>query len=89
MHVFCYIQENAINELTHEWEAEPVATGVPYVINVSLPAEEPRLYALILEVFDHAGNVGYARRLLLYDNSSAVSLNTSTASIRVTTANPR
>ena len=80
-------KENAISEHTLEWEAESVPSGGPYIFTVSLPAEEPRLYALILEVFDHAGNVGYARSLLFYDNSSTVELLSNT-SLRVTSANP-
>ena len=40
-----------------------------------LPEETPRLYAILLEVHDNAGehgNVAYARRFVLYDNSSSV-----------------
>ena len=51
-----------------------------------LPAEEPRLYAVLLEVHDHAGehgNVAYARRFVLYDNSSTVEF---TGSLRVESA---
>ncbi|KAK7101794.1 hypothetical protein V1264_020121 [Littorina saxatilis] len=81
------VQENAIKDLTVEWEAEQTTTGSVYVRSVSLPAEEPLLYAIILEVLDKAGNVGYSRRLVLYDNSSDVMIK-STASLRVTHANP-
>ena len=86
--VLACTQENAIKIHTVAWEAESIPAGGPYDIGVSLPREEPHMYALILEVFDHAGNVGYARRLLLYDNSSTVELLPS-ASLRVTSANPK
>ena len=46
------------------------------------------MYALILEVHDKAGNVAYARRLLLLDNSSSVELMPS-RSLSVVHANPR
>ena len=46
------------------------------------------MYALILEVHDKAGNVGYARRLLLLDNSSSVDLMHS-SSLSVVHSNPR
>nr|KAG5704406.1 hypothetical protein BaRGS_031112 [Batillaria attramentaria] len=47
-----------------------------------------RLYAIILEVHDKAGNVNYARRLVLYDNTSTVELKPS-ASLHVVSANPQ
>ena len=67
----------------------PWLAGRPYYVTVTLPEEEEgaRLYALILEVHDKAGNVGYARRLLLLDNSSSVELMTN-SSLRVVHANP-
>ena len=68
----------------YSWRA-----GGPYDVTVTLPEEEegPRLYALILEVHDRAGNVGYARRLLLLDNSSSVELMPS-SSLSAVHANP-
>nr|KAG5706484.1 hypothetical protein BaRGS_032877 [Batillaria attramentaria] len=51
-----------------------------------LPEEgAARLYAVILEVHDKAGNVAYARRLVLYDNTSSVQLNAS-ASVSLASA---
>ena len=41
--------------------------------DITLP-DEPALYAVALEVHDAAGNVGRARRFVLYDNSSTVAL---------------
>ena len=41
--------------------------------DITLPAE-PALYTVVLEVHDEAGNVGRARRFVLYDNSSTVAL---------------
>ena len=55
---------------------------------VTLPPREPRLYALVLEVQDRAGNVAHARRLVLYDNSSRLLLNTRSA-LTVLSADPR
>ena len=58
-------------------------------VTVTLPEEDTsRLYAILLEVHDKAGNVGYARRLLLLDNSSSVQLS-SADSLNVIHANPR
>ena len=54
---------------------------------MTLPATEPRLYAILLEVHDVAGNVGYARRLVLYDNSSRIALDPH-RSLVVVSANP-
>ena len=71
-----------------EWKANVTSRSGPYDVTVSLPEEEPRLYAVILEVHDKAGNVGYARRLLLCDNSSTVQLH-NTAELKVTSANPQ
>ena len=42
-------------------------------VDITLP-DEPALYAVALEVHDAAGNVGRARRFVLYDNSSTVGL---------------
>ena len=36
--------------------------------------DEPALYTVVLEVHDEAGNVGRARRFVLFDNSSTVEL---------------
>ena len=41
--------------------------------DITLP-DEPALYTVVLEVHDGAGNVGRARRFVLYDNSSTVAL---------------
>ena len=41
--------------------------------DIALP-NEPALYTVVLEVHDGAGNVGRARRFVLYDNSSTVAL---------------
>ena len=62
---------------THQWNASTSSSGT-YDVTVPLPAEEPRLYAVLLEVHDHAGehgNVAYTRRFVLYDNSSTVDFN--------------
>ena len=67
----------ARKSLTHEWEASASSKGI-YDVTLPLPAEEPRLYAVLLEVHDHAGehgNVAYARRFVLYDNSSIIDMN--------------
>ena len=67
-------QESAITELTQVKNASNYS-GYIYTFKVILPQnDEAQLYALILEVHDKAGNVGYARRLLLLDNSSSVEL---------------
>ena len=79
-------QENAITGLT-QVKTSSVYTHT-YTFKVPLPQiDEARLYALILEVHDKAGNVGYARRLLLLDNSSSVELWPS-SSLNVIHANP-
>ena len=86
----CATQNNAIPGLTLSWNASvtPRLAGGPYDVTVTLPEEKgPRLYAVILEVHDKAGNVGYARRLLLLDNSSSVELMPS-SSLSVVHANP-
>nr|KAG5709999.1 hypothetical protein BaRGS_030075 [Batillaria attramentaria] len=58
-------------------------------LRLILPEEDAtRLYAVILEVHDKAGNVAYARRLVLYDNTSTVLINSS-ASLQVGSADPR
>ena len=70
------IQFAARKNFIHEWEASKSPNG-RYDVTVPLPAEEPRLYAVLLEVHDHAGehgNVAYARRFVLYDNSSTVDM---------------
>ncbi|CAC5378371.1 unnamed protein product [Mytilus coruscus] len=41
-------------------------------VDIQLPEKNPMLYAVLLEVKDKANNVGYARRFVLYDNSSYV-----------------
>ena len=80
-------QENAITELTQVKNAT-LSSLYTYNFRVTLPeTNEARLYALILEVHDKAGNVGYARRLLLLDNSSSVELWPS-SSLSVIHANP-
>ncbi|KAK7496784.1 hypothetical protein BaRGS_00011993, partial [Batillaria attramentaria] len=79
------VQHNARNDHTVEWDA---STGGLFAQTVFLPEEDDvRLYALILEVHDKAGNVAYARRLVLYDNNSTVLINSS-ASFQVVSANP-
>ncbi|KAK7501886.1 hypothetical protein BaRGS_00006972, partial [Batillaria attramentaria] len=71
---------------TIEWES--TASGI-FNRTVILPEEDAtRLYAVILEVHDKAGNVAYARRLVLYDNTSTVLINSS-ASLQVGSADPR
>ena len=84
-------QDNAIAGLTKVWNASVYSwrAGGPYDVTVTLPEEQDaRMYALILEVHDKAGNVGYARRLLLLDNSSSVELMPS-SSLNVVHANPK
>ncbi|XP_063447914.1 uncharacterized protein LOC134727462 [Mytilus trossulus] len=44
-------------------------------VDIQLPEKNPMLYAVLLEVKDKANNVGYARRFVLYDNSSYVVTN--------------
>ena len=66
-------QFTAINNLTVEFNATSAASI--YDVTMRLPEETPRLYAVLLEVHDNAGehgNVAYARRFVLYDNSSSV-----------------
>ncbi|XP_052073992.1 uncharacterized protein LOC127711868, partial [Mytilus californianus] len=41
-------------------------------VDIQLPEKNPMLYAVLLEVKDKANNVGYARRFVLYDNSSYI-----------------
>ena len=80
-------QENALpRPQVKKAKAHPPFT---YTFRVTLPEnDKARLYALILEVHDKAGNVGYARRLLLLDKSSSVELKRS-SSLRFTNANPK
>ena len=88
---FLSTQDNAIAGLTKVWNASVYSSwaGGPYDVTVTLPEEQDaRMYALILEVHDKAGNVGYARRLLLLDNSSSVELMPS-SSLNVVHANPK
>nr|KAG5686569.1 hypothetical protein BaRGS_027226 [Batillaria attramentaria] len=76
------VKESALKNFTTEWPE----TGGPYDVHFQLPElDAVRLYAIILEVHDNAGNVGYARRLVLYDNSSTVEVATP---LKVTSANP-
>ncbi|KAK7493739.1 hypothetical protein BaRGS_00015068, partial [Batillaria attramentaria] len=83
------VQENARKTYSLEWNANLTARGGPYNLTVRLPDEgAARLYAIILEVHDKAGNVNYARRLVLYDNTSTVELKPS-ASLHVVSANPQ
>ncbi|KAK7496776.1 hypothetical protein BaRGS_00011985 [Batillaria attramentaria] len=83
------LEENARSSHTIEWDVQETSTGGPFDKTITLPEEgSARLYAVILEVHDHAGNVAYARRLILYDNSSYVQFNDS-ASLTVVTAEPR
>lgn len=72
--LFSFIQENAIPECSVEWVADETSAGGPYNILITLPKAQPRLYAVILAVTDRAGNVGYARRLVMFDNSSSVGI---------------
>ncbi|KAK7496757.1 hypothetical protein BaRGS_00011966, partial [Batillaria attramentaria] len=72
------VQEYERNNHTLEWQPALHAIGGPFDRLVTLPEEDAaRLYAIILEVHDKAGNVNYARRLLLYDNTSTVEIDTS------------
>ncbi|KAK7483107.1 hypothetical protein BaRGS_00025675, partial [Batillaria attramentaria] len=83
------VQEDARTSHTLEWNAELQSRSGPYNLTATLPEEgAARLYAIILEVHDTAGNVNYARRLVLYDNTSTVELLPS-AALRVSSANPR
>ncbi|KAK7493680.1 hypothetical protein BaRGS_00015009, partial [Batillaria attramentaria] len=76
----------AITNHTSEWE--PTGGG-PYDVTLELPVEKAaRLYAIILEVHDKAGNVGYARRLVLYDNTSTVEF-LNTAALKAVSGDPR
>ncbi|XP_046562580.1 uncharacterized protein LOC124271469 [Haliotis rubra] len=59
-------------------------TGSSVNITVSLPSE-PAMYVTYVEVHDVAGNVGYSRRFLLYDNSSELEVRT-TKVLRVISA---
>ncbi|XP_048259497.1 uncharacterized protein LOC124148456 isoform X1 [Haliotis rufescens] len=59
-------------------------TGNNVNITVPLPAETA-MYVAYLEVHDVAGNVRYARRFVLYDNTSKLEVNT-TGVLRVTSA---
>ncbi|XP_076453311.1 uncharacterized protein LOC143288575 [Babylonia areolata] len=81
------VQHGALPNLTQEWPAS--RGGGPYRVQVTLPQQhKARMFALLLEVHDVAGNVAYARRLLLLDNSSSVDLLPS-ASLTVLHADPR
>ncbi|KAK7496758.1 hypothetical protein BaRGS_00011967, partial [Batillaria attramentaria] len=80
------VQGDARKNYTIEWHS---TSGGPFSRVVTLPEEgAARLYAIMLEVHDKAGNVAYARRLVLYDNTSNVEL-LPTKSLQVVTANPR
>ena len=62
-------------------------TGVEnYSANVLLPNDGP--YSFVLQVSDKAGNLQYARRLLLFDATSRLSIN-SDLPLRVTSAIPQ
>ncbi|KAL8573306.1 hypothetical protein ACOMHN_032768 [Nucella lapillus] len=84
------MQHAQIQNLSQEWNPNnPTGGGGPYERTVLLPDEDKaRLYSILLEVHDRAGNVAYARRLVLKDNSSSVQLHDS-ASLTVTHADPR
>ena len=71
-----------VNEMVESNGALKVDTGVVFSNTVSrsetqqqldLPASSPKLFCVTLEVKDVADNVGFARRFILYDNSSYVS----------------
>ncbi|KAK7493736.1 hypothetical protein BaRGS_00015065, partial [Batillaria attramentaria] len=83
------LEHAAMDSYTYEWDAGSSPSGGPYNVTVLLPDDNPRLYALLLEVRDNAGNVAYARRLVIYDNSSTVKLNDTGAEINLVSANPR
>ncbi|KAK7493722.1 hypothetical protein BaRGS_00015051, partial [Batillaria attramentaria] len=71
---------------TADWDS---STPGPHDVTMPLPLDTvARLYAIILEVHDHAGNVAYARRLVLFDNTSFVELK-ETAALTVTSADMR
>ena len=55
-----------------------------YKMQFILPAA-PKLYCTMLEVHDKAGNVRFARRFVLFDNSSKIEIN-ETQSLRATSA---
>nr|KAG5704398.1 hypothetical protein BaRGS_031104 [Batillaria attramentaria] len=83
------VKDDALNNYTQEWNASDSLAGGPYDLRVQLPEDNPRLYVLLLEVHDNAGvhgNVGYARRLVLYDNSSSVKTDAA-AALKVVSAN--
>ncbi|KAK7092487.1 uncharacterized protein [Littorina saxatilis] len=64
----------ALPNFTHTWKASSSPNG-SYDFIVPLPEESARMYAILLEVHDLAGdkgNVAYARRFVLYDNSSTL-----------------
>ncbi|KAK7493734.1 hypothetical protein BaRGS_00015063 [Batillaria attramentaria] len=85
------VKDDALNNYTQEWNASDSLAGGPYDLRVQLPEDNPRLYVLLLEVHDNAGvhgNVGYARRLVLYDNSSSVKTDAA-AALKVVSANGR
>ncbi|KAK7496750.1 hypothetical protein BaRGS_00011959 [Batillaria attramentaria] len=80
------VEDAALESYTQQWDADGSQSGGPYNVSVMLPEEgAARLYAVILEVHDKAGNVAYARRLVLYDNTSSVQLNAS-ASVSLASA---
>lgn len=54
-----------------------------YSVNVLLPSDGP--YSFVLQVSDRAGNLQYARRLLLFDATSQLAINSNIA-LRVTSA---
>ena len=57
-----------INSSTHQ------DTGVEnYTISIFLPTDGP--YSFVLQVMDEAGNLQYARRLLLFDTTSRLTVN--------------
>lgn len=44
-------------------------------LDIELPRKNPMLYTILLEVKDFANNVRYARRFVLYDNTSVIAIN--------------
>ena len=62
-------------------------TGVEnYTLNIILPSDGP--YSFVLQVSDRAGNLQYARRLLLFDATSRLTVN-SNLPLRITSAIPQ
>lgn len=63
-------------------------TTTKTMVSLTLPvSDRPHLFAVVLEIKDIADNVDHARRFVLLDNSSYITLNTAKP-LRIDSANP-